>query len=104
MSEDTTLHPDQALSPAAAVVQAIDRNTRSILAMARLLSERLPLPKQEDVLVTDEGTVKRSVWTQAQSEAAYRARLGWAAEEEITPPATDRDLMDAALASARTRG
>jgi hypothetical protein len=88
-----TQHPDQALSPAEAVVQAINRNTRAILATARLLSERLPLP----------GPQLPSVVTQEQSEAAYRARIGVYVEEESTRPATDRDLIEAALASARAR-
>jgi hypothetical protein len=95
-----TIQPEareQALSPAQALVQAIDRNTRAILAMARLLSERLPL--HEDVLLTDEGPVKRSQWTQAQSEAAYRSRLGWAAEAPL--PSVDRDMIEQALAKAR---
>ncbi len=116
---------DQPLTPAQAVTQAINHNTRAILALARLLSERLPVPakpKVEDVYVTDDGPVSRSNWTPAMSEAAARARLGVHAHphptdpalmvvpglaeaigEALEDPATDREMIEEGLRLVKQR-
>ena len=75
------------LTAAGVIVRAINSNTHAILALARLISERMPA---RVVSVRD-------VVTQEESEAAYRARVGYMMEVEPS----DRELVEQALAQAR---
>lgn len=83
---------EPALTPAQAVTRAINHNTRAILALARLVSERLPAAEPV-----------RSVVTQEQSEAAYRARMGVYEEDDGPREPTDRELIEHGLRLARIR-
>lgn len=115
---------DQPQTVEQAVVRAINHNTRAILALARLLSERLSSPlKVEGVFMTDDGPVAQSNWTPAMSEAAARARLGVHAHPHPTDPAlvvvpglaeaigealdqdptTDREMIEEGLRLVRQR-
>lgn len=72
------------------LVEAVNQNTRAILALARLLSERLS-PR-----------VERSVMTQEESEAAWRARMPSHMVDQDEEPSSpsDRDLLQAAVNKA----
>ena len=90
-------HPKQILSQAD-IAEAIGLNTRAILAMVRLLSERMPArpTPQADVLVTPGRTLPlRSMVTREESEAAYHARVGYSV--------SDREMIEDHLNPTRER-